>query len=30
VLSDMKWLNQILLSFRWTDKVNRFLQQANA
>ena len=30
LLSDVRWLNQMLLSFRWTDKVNRLLQQADA
>lgn len=30
LLSEVRWLNQMLLSFRWTDKVNRLLQQADA
>jgi tight adherence protein B len=30
LLSDVRWLNQVLLSFRWTDKLNRLLQQADA
>lgn len=30
LLSDMRWLNQVLVSFRWTDKLNRLLQQADA
>lgn len=30
LLSEVQWLNQMLLSFRWTDKVNLFLQQADA
>ena len=30
LLSDVRWLNQVLLSFRWTDKLNRMLQQADA
>jgi len=30
LLSDVKWFNQMLMSFRWTDRVNRFLQQADA
>ena len=30
LLSDVQWFNQILLGFRWTDRVNRFLQQADA
>lgn len=30
LLSDVKWFNQMLASFRWTDRVNRFLQQADA
>jgi len=30
LLSEVQWLNQMLLSFRWTDQVNRLLQQADA
>jgi tight adherence protein B len=30
LLSDVRWLNQVLLSFRWTDKLHRLLQQADA
>jgi tight adherence protein B len=30
LLSDVRWLNQVLLSFRWTDKLNRLIQQADA
>ena len=30
LLSDVQWFNQMLLNFRWTDRVNRFLQQADA
>jgi len=28
-LSGVPWLNQVLLSFRWTDKLNRLLEQAD-
>jgi len=30
LLSEVRWINQMLLSFRWTDQVNRLLQQADA
>jgi tight adherence protein B len=30
LLSDVRWLNQVLLNFRWTDRLNRLLQQADA
>ena len=30
LLSEVRWLNQMLLSFRWSDKLNRLLQQADA
>jgi tight adherence protein B len=30
LLSEVRWLNQMLLSFRWSDKVHRLLQQADA
>jgi tight adherence protein B len=30
LLSDVRWINQVLLSFHWTDKLNRLLQQADA
>ena len=30
LLSDVPWLNQMLLRFRWTDRVNRLLEQADA
>lgn len=30
LLSDVQWFNQMLVGFRWTERVNRFLQQADA
>ncbi len=30
LLSDVQWFNQMLLNFRWSERVNRFLQQADA
>ena len=30
LLSNVQWFNQMLLGFRWTERVNRFLQQADA
>lgn len=30
LLSEVPWLNRVLLSFRWTDKMNRLLEQADA
>lgn len=29
LLSEVPWLNQVLLGFRWTDKLNRLLEQAD-
>jgi tight adherence protein B len=29
MLSEVPWLNRMLLSFRWTDKLNRLLEQAD-
>jgi tight adherence protein B len=29
ILSEVPWLNQVLLNFRWTDKLNRLLEQAD-
>lgn len=29
LLSELPWLNRALLSFRWTDKLNRLLEQAD-
>ena len=29
MLSEVPWLNRVLLTFRWTDKLNRLLEQAD-
>jgi tight adherence protein B len=29
MLSEVPWLNRVLLGFRWTDKLNRLLEQAD-
>jgi len=29
LLSDIPWFNRLLLSFNWTDRLNRLLEQAN-